>query len=89
VLTAELDDGSTVTERVMVNRGSPENPLHAGELTAKFTANALGSGGGTTRVADAGREQAVKDLADEVWNIGNSHDTAGLTRALSNVVTST
>ncbi|WP_181763625.1 MmgE/PrpD family protein [Streptomyces albidus (ex Kaewkla and Franco 2022)] len=89
VLTAELDDGSTVTERVMVNRGSPENPLHAGELTAKFTANALGSGGGTTRVADAGREQAVKDLADEVWNIGNSHDTAGLTRALSNVVTGT
>ncbi|HEV7627456.1 MAG TPA: MmgE/PrpD family protein [Streptomyces sp.] len=85
VLAAELDDGSTVTERVMVNRGSPENPLHAGELTAKFTANALGAGGGTTRVSGPEVEQAVKELADEVWNIGNSHDTAGLTRALSKV----
>ena len=83
VLTAELDDGSTVTERVMVNRGSPENPLHARELTAKFTANVLGAAAGP------GREQAVRDLADEVWNIGDSHDTAGLTRALSRVVTGT
>ncbi|QPP05450.1 MmgE/PrpD family protein [Streptomyces bathyalis] len=79
VLTAELGDGSTVTERVMVNRGSPENPLHAGELTAKYTANALGAGG----------PRAVRDLADEVWNIRNSLDTAGLTRALSNVVAGT
>ena len=69
----------TVTERVMVNRGSPENPLDATELTAKFTANASG----------AGSEQAVKHLADEVWNVAGAQDTTGLTRALSAVVTGT
>ncbi|MCF3963440.1 MmgE/PrpD family protein [Streptomyces fuscigenes] len=79
VLTAELDDGTTLTERVMVNRGSPEDPLDADELTAKFLANALGAG------ADA----AVKELADEVWKIGSAQDTAGLARALSAVVTGT
>jgi 2-methylcitrate dehydratase PrpD len=79
VLTAELDDGTTLTERVMVNRGSPEDPLDASELTAKFLANALG----------AGDDTAVKELADEVWKIGSAQDTAGLTRALSAVVTGT
>lgn len=79
VLTAELDDGHTVTERVMVNKGGPENPLDTGELTAKFLANALG----------AGDEQAVRALADEVWNIDAAQDTAGLTRALSAVARGT
>jgi 2-methylcitrate dehydratase PrpD len=79
VLSAELDDGNTVTERVMVNRGSPENPLDATELTAKFLANAHG----------AGAQQSVKELADEVWNIAGARDTTGLTRALSAVVTGT
>ncbi len=79
VLTAELDDGSTVTERVMVNRGSPQNPLDATELTAKFLANALG----------AGDERAVRALADEVWNIAGAPDVAALTRALSVVATGT
>ncbi len=60
-----IDDGTTVTERVMVNRGSPQNPLDTGELTAKFLANARG----------AGAEQAVRDLADEVWNIAAAPDT--------------
>lgn len=78
VLTAELDDGSTMTERVMVNRGSPQDPLDAAELTAKFLANALG----------AGAEPAVRALADEVWNIAGAADTAALTRALSAVVSS-
>jgi 2-methylcitrate dehydratase PrpD len=40
VLTAELDDGRTVTEKVLANRGGPENPLTAEELTAKFVGNA-------------------------------------------------
>ncbi|MET8784712.1 MmgE/PrpD family protein [Streptomyces sp. NPDC004589] len=75
VLTAELDDGTTVTERVMVNRGSPQDPLDATELTAKFLANARG----------AGAEQAVQDLADEVWNIAAAPDTSRLTRAMSAV----
>ncbi|MFJ8927472.1 MmgE/PrpD family protein [Streptomyces sp. NPDC102364] len=79
VLTAELDDGSTVTEQVMVNRGSPQDPLDARELTAKFLANALG----------AGTEPTVRALADEVWNVAAAADTTGLTRALSAVVAGT
>jgi 2-methylcitrate dehydratase PrpD len=79
VLTAELTDGTTVTERVMVNRGSPENPLDAAELTTKFFANALG----------AGDERTVKALADAVWHIAAAPDTAELTRALSAAATGT
>jgi 2-methylcitrate dehydratase PrpD len=40
VLTAELTDGRTVTERVRANRGGPVNPLSADELSTKFTGNA-------------------------------------------------
>lgn len=40
VLTAELTDGSSVTERVTANRGGPARPLSADELAAKFTGNA-------------------------------------------------
>ncbi|MCA1228775.1 MmgE/PrpD family protein [Saccharopolyspora sp. 6M] len=40
VLTAELADGSTVTERITENRGGPGRPLSADELAAKFTGNA-------------------------------------------------
>jgi 2-methylcitrate dehydratase PrpD len=40
VLTAELADGRTVTERVRANRGGPANPLSADELSTKFTGNA-------------------------------------------------
>jgi 2-methylcitrate dehydratase PrpD len=40
VLTAELTDGRTVTERVRANRGGPANPLSADELSTKFTGNA-------------------------------------------------
>ena len=40
VLTATLDDGSTVTEKVLVNRGGPDNPLTEEELGTKFTLNA-------------------------------------------------
>jgi 2-methylcitrate dehydratase PrpD len=79
VLTAVLEDGTTWNERVMVNRGSPEDPLDARELTTKFLGNALA----------AGEEQAVRELADEIWKIGSAQDTTGLTRALSAVVTGT
>lgn len=40
VLTAEIADGRTVTERVRANRGGPANPLSADELSTKFTGNA-------------------------------------------------
>ena len=40
VLTATLDDGTTITEKVLVNRGGPDNPLSEDELGTKFTLNA-------------------------------------------------
>ncbi|MGW0247394.1 MmgE/PrpD family protein [Nocardia goodfellowii] len=39
VLTAELHDGRTRTERVDVNRGGPGNPLSPEELATKFRLN--------------------------------------------------
>ena len=89
VLTAALKDGSTLTERVMVNRGSPENPLDAEELTAKFTANALSIDPPTDGFPAAGREQAVKQLADEVWGLHNTTDISAMIRALATVVAAT
>lgn len=43
VLTVRTRDGSRLTERVMVNRGGPDNPLTEEELTLKFTENACRS----------------------------------------------
>ena len=40
VLTAHLKDGSSVTERVLVNRGGPQDPLSDAELALKFESNA-------------------------------------------------
>jgi len=40
VLTVGLRDGSTITERVDVNRGGPEDPLSSEELARKFMLNA-------------------------------------------------
>ncbi|MGI5176638.1 MmgE/PrpD family protein [Dactylosporangium sp. CA-152071] len=40
VLTAELADGSAVTERVLVNRGGPQHPLSDDEVELKFRDNA-------------------------------------------------
>lgn len=40
VLTATLDDGTEITEKVLVNRGGPDNPLTEAELGTKFTLNA-------------------------------------------------
>ena len=40
VLTATLDDGTTVTEKVLLNRGGPGNPLSEEELGTKFALNA-------------------------------------------------
>lgn len=73
VLTARLHDGSSLTERVMTNRGGPEDPLDPEELTAKFTANAR----------DAGPRQAVGRIADAVWGLDKAPDVSELTRALS------
>jgi 2-methylcitrate dehydratase PrpD len=40
VLTATLDDGTTVTEKVLLNRGGPGNPLSEEELGTKVALNA-------------------------------------------------
>jgi 2-methylcitrate dehydratase PrpD len=39
VLTAHLKDGTSVTEKVLVNRGGPKNPLTDAELALKFESN--------------------------------------------------
>jgi 2-methylcitrate dehydratase PrpD len=39
VLTAHLKDGSSMTEKVLVNRGGPQNPLTDDELALKFESN--------------------------------------------------
>jgi len=39
VLTATLDDGSMITEKVLANRGGPDNPLSFDELALKFELN--------------------------------------------------
>jgi 2-methylcitrate dehydratase PrpD len=40
VLTATLDDSSEVIEKVLVNRGGPDNPLSDDEIALKFSLNA-------------------------------------------------
>ncbi len=40
VLTAELDDGRTVVEKVLTTRGGPERPLSFDEIASKFATNA-------------------------------------------------
>ncbi|CAB4561426.1 MAG: MmgE/PrpD family protein [Actinobacteria bacterium] len=39
VLTAHLKDGTSMTEKVLVNRGGPKNPLTDAELALKFESN--------------------------------------------------
>ena len=39
VLTAHLKDGTSITEKVLVNRGGPQNPLSDAELALKFESN--------------------------------------------------
>lgn len=56
-LTAEFADGRTLTERVRDNRGGPDNPLSADELSTKFTGNA-------DRALVPG---AADDIIDAVW----------------------
>ena len=72
VLTAELADGSVVSERVSHNRGGPDNPLGEAELTEKFTANARRA----IDPADAAR------LAEAAWRLRTDGDPARVTALL-------
>jgi 2-methylcitrate dehydratase PrpD len=64
VLTAELTDGSTRVERVLVNRGGPDNPLSPGELTTKFVLNS----------ARALEKPQAERLAEAAWGLRAAAD---------------
>ncbi|HEY4420635.1 MAG TPA: MmgE/PrpD family protein [Pseudonocardia sp.] len=72
VLTAELADGRTVTERVRANRGGPQRPLSDAELSVKFTGNAERSVS----------PEAARQLAQAVWDLRDGRDVAGVTELL-------
>ncbi|MFR9730221.1 MmgE/PrpD family protein [Saccharopolyspora sp. MS10] len=59
VLTAELTDGGSVTERIAENRGGPQRPLSSAELAAKFTGNA-------SRVIEPDR---AAEVVASVWDL--------------------
>jgi 2-methylcitrate dehydratase PrpD len=67
ILTATLKDGSTVTEKVLVNRGGPQNPLTDAELALKFESNVSG-------LFDRGQAQ---DVAQIIFNFASNKSTLG------------
>lgn len=68
VLTAKLTDGSERVERVMVNRGGPDNPLTPDELTSKFVLNSERA---------TSREHAER-IAELAWDLRTAADVSGL-----------
>jgi 2-methylcitrate dehydratase PrpD len=72
VLTAELADGRTVTERVRANRGGPQRPLSEAELSAKFTGNAERSV----------HPDAARELAGAVWDLRDGRGIGDVTARL-------
>lgn len=78
VLTAELTDGSTITERVLHNRGGPANPLSEQELTTKFMGN-------TAPITTA---EWAEHLADQVWQLRSRTTPDEITMLLRQLETS-
>jgi 2-methylcitrate dehydratase PrpD len=76
VLTADLADGSRRTERVLVNRGGPGNPLSPEELTTKFTLNAR-------RATDDARAERIAELA---WELPTADSIRALSGSLSGTI---
>ena len=70
MLTARLDSGESVTERIVANRGGPDRPLGDDEVAEKFRTNAVRSvpEQDVPAVVDAVRElrggRRVTDLMD-------------------------
>ena len=62
ILRATLDDGRELEERVMVNRGGPQNPLSEEELKIKFFANA---GRGTDRATAEALAECILDPSEK------------------------
>lgn len=75
VLTAELANGTVVTERVSANRGGPGNPLSEAELTGKFAGNAA-------RALDADAAERVAALAWGLRERGTPRELTALLRSL-------
>jgi 2-methylcitrate dehydratase PrpD len=75
VLTAELTDGTTRTERVSANRGGSANPLSADELTTKFVLNAERA---------TGREHAER-IGALAWGLRDGGRVAELTAAVGSL----
>jgi 2-methylcitrate dehydratase PrpD len=68
VLTVKLQDGSTLEERVLTNRGSPDRPLSDDELAIKFRDNAGRSvpTAVVTELEDAAKRIDVLDDVDDL-----------------------
>jgi 2-methylcitrate dehydratase PrpD len=79
MLRVHMRDGSLYEERVMHNRGGPDNPLSDAELHAKFTLNA-------GRVLDAG---TAARLADAVFALESADALMRRTRPQSLAATAT
>jgi 2-methylcitrate dehydratase PrpD len=79
VLTAELLDGGSVTERVRENRGGPQRPLSADELSAKFTGNAARAVGPERAAAivasvwDLRDDRPVTDVMTDIQHASSQH----------------
>ncbi|HEX3788562.1 MAG TPA: MmgE/PrpD family protein [Pseudonocardiaceae bacterium] len=75
VLTAELADGTSRTEKVLVNRGGPGNPLSREELTTKFVLN-------SGRALEPAAAERIAELA---WGLRDGRPTTDLTATLGPV----
>ncbi|NNH68510.1 MmgE/PrpD family protein [Nocardia uniformis] len=73
VLTAELRDGRSYTERVNANRGGPGNPLSADELATKFRMNAAG-------VLPPGRAEDISEIVYGLADLLDLDKLLGLLR---------
>lgn len=74
-LSARLRDGREVTERVLANRGGPENPLTEAELATKFATNA-------ERAADADIVQRLADTARRLPAAEDVHEVTATLREM-------
>lgn len=72
VLSAELADGRRVTERVLANRGGPDNPLSESELTTKFELNARRST----------QPESASKIAELAWDLRAGTTAADVTAAV-------
>jgi 2-methylcitrate dehydratase PrpD len=74
ILTATLKDGSVLTEKVLVNRGGPQNPLSDDELALKFQSN----------VRELFTQEQAKGVAEIIFGFASNRSTiADLEKSLN------